>query len=107
MTTTLEYIEDLCSQLDEIGDIRYRKMMGEYIVYINNKPIITVCDNIPYVKKLDCITEQMQSAETGAPYEGAKEHYILDFSDPDFCKTILEIIEANTPLPKKKSAKQK
>ena len=105
MATTSEYIEDLCKQLNNIGEIRYRKMFGEYIVYINDKPIITVCDNTPYIKKLNCIAEQMQFAETVAPYKGAKEHYILDFSEPDFCRTILEVLEANTPLPKQKISK--
>lgn len=107
MATSVEYIEELYDKLQSIGEVRYRKMFGEYIVYINDKPIITVCDNTPYIKKLDCIAIQMESAETGAPYEGAKEHYILDTSDPEFYIPILEIIEANTPLPKKKPRKQK
>lgn len=107
MATSVEYIENLCALLQGIGEIRYRKMFGEYLVYLNDKPVLTVCDNTPYVKKLDCIAEQMQSAETGYPYAGAKEHYILDFGNPEFCKSILLAVEAVTPLPKRKSPKQK
>ena len=103
MATSSEYVEELCNQLASVGDVRCRKMFGEYIIYINDKPILTVCDNTPYIKKLDCIAEQMQSAETGYPYNGAKEHYILDFSDPEFCRSILTLVEAHTPLPKKRS----
>lgn len=107
MATSVECIEELYDKLQGMGEVHYRKMFGEYVVYVNDKPVITVCDNIPYVKKLDCIAEQMQFAETGAPYEGAKEHYILEISDPEFYIPILKIIEANTPLPKKKPQKQK
>jgi hypothetical protein len=58
-------------------------MFGEYMVYVNDKPILLVCDNTVYVKKLDCLAEIMPGAETGFPYSGAKEHYLLDIEDPD------------------------
>ena len=35
------------------------------------------CDNIAYVKKLPCVDVLMKNAETGCPYNGAKEAYIL------------------------------
>ena len=54
MATTNEYIEYVCEQIKDIGEVRYKKMFGEYMVYINDKPVITVCDNTPFVKKLDC-----------------------------------------------------
>ena len=38
-------------------------------------------------KKLDCIEEMMKDAETGCPYKGAKEHYILDIDNSEFCKS--------------------
>lgn len=100
MATTNEYIEYVCEQIKDIGEVRYKKMFGEYIVYINDKPVITVCNNIPFVKKLDCIADKMKDAETGFPYESAKEHYILDIDNIEFCKEILREVEKVTPLPK-------
>ena len=108
MATSIEYIEFVCGQIKEIGEIRYRKMFGEYTVYINDKPIILVCDNTPFVKKLDVIEDKMKSAEVGIPYEGAKEQYILDVEDQPLVKDVLTILEQVTPLPKpKKKAKSK
>lgn len=100
MATTKEYVEYVCQQLDGVGDIRYKKMFGEFMVYVNNKPVIIVCNNSAFVKKLDCIEQMMKSAQTGYPYKGAKEHYILDIDNSDFCKEIISKIEEVTPIPK-------
>lgn len=105
MATTNEYIEYVCEQIRGIGEIRYQKMFGEFMVYINHKPIIIVCDNVPFVKKLDVIEENMKHAQTGYPYKGAKEHYVLDIDDIELCKTVLTQIQKVTPLPKPKKKK--
>lgn len=102
MATTNEYIEYVCEQIKGIGEVRYKKMFGEFMVYINDKPVMTVCDNTPFVKKLDCIAEKMKDAETGYPYKGAKEHYVLNIDNAEFCKEILSEVEKVTPLPKQK-----
>lgn len=100
MATTVEYIEYVCEQTSGIGDIRYKKMFGEYMVYVNDKPVIIVCDNTTFVKKLPCIEEKMKEAQTGYPYEGAKEHYVLDIDNAEFCKSVIIEVEKVTPLPK-------
>lgn len=105
MATTQEYIEYVCEQISGVGDIRYRKMFGEYMVYLNDKPVVIVCDNIAYVKKLPCIVDKMRNAECGHPYEGAKEHYILDIDNSDFCREIIKAVEEVTPLPKSRKKK--
>ena len=102
MATTINFINYVCEQLKGVGVIRYRKMFGEYMVYVNDKPIIIVCDNTVYVKKLDCISKKMNNADVGYPYKGAKEHYVLNIDDSKFSKNIVETLLLVTPLPKKK-----
>ena len=102
MPTSEEYIEFVCEQILDVGIIRYKKMFGEYMIYVNDKPVLLVCDSTVYVKKLDCIDELMREADRGFPYKGAKEHYVLDVEDTDFCKEIVEILEKVTPIPKPK-----
>jgi hypothetical protein len=48
----------------------------------------------------------MARAEKGFPYEGAKEHYILDIDDGDFSRKIAGMLEAVTAVPKKMSKKK-
>ena len=43
MATSKEYIEFVCEQLDGIENVTYRKMFGEYMVYVNAKPLLIVC----------------------------------------------------------------
>ena len=105
MATTQEYIEYVCEQIEGFENVRYRKMFGEYMIYVNEKPILLVCDNTVFVKKLDEIADLMKNNECGIPYKGAKEHYVLDMDEKDLCQEVLEILERITPLPKKKSKK--
>ena len=107
MATTADFIEYVCEQIRGVGLVRSRKMFGEYMVYVNDKPILLVCDNIVYVKMLDCIAAQMENADKGFPYTGAKEHYILDIDDAEFAKEIVRILEPVTAIPKPKKKKIK
>lgn len=106
MATTQDYIEFVCDQVRGDWDIRYKKMFGEYMVYINEKPVLLVCDNTVFVKQLPAIEELMAEAEKGAPYEGAKEHHILDVEDRDLAKEVITALEAVTPLPKPRKKKK-
>ena len=81
-------------------------MFGEYVVYVNDKPVLLVCDNTVYVKKLTEIEELMSGAECGVPYDGAKEHYILDIENRELTEKVVEVLEQVTPVPKKKPKKK-
>lgn len=105
MATSEDFIRFVCEQLSGAGNISYKKMFGEYMVYLEGKPVCIVCDNVAFVKKLDCIQERMKNAGVGFPYNGAKEHYILDIDNADFSREIIAEIEKATPLPKKKKKK--
>ena len=105
MATTVDFIEYVCEQITGSGDIRYKKMFGEYMVYVNDKPILLVCDNTVYVKQLDCIAQKMEAADKGFPYNGSKEHYILDIENSEFSKEIISVLEPVTPIPKPKKKK--
>ena len=45
-------------------------------------------------------TAMMLSAERGFPYEGAKEHYILDVSRSDFAVKVVKVLAEVLPFPK-------
>ena len=102
MACTPEFIEFVCDSLAPLGEVRSRKMMGDYVIYLNEKCVITACDNMAYVKKLPCIADLMTDAECGYPYEGAKEAYILDFTDRHKVSKVIEILWDKLPFPKSK-----
>ena len=102
MATSEAYIQYVCDQAAGAGALRYRKMFGEYMVYVNEKPLLTVCDDMVYVKRLPELAEELADAQTGAPYEGAKEHYILDIDDTALTTQVITVLEPITPVPKKR-----
>ena len=100
MACNIDFIEFLCTKLAPLGEVSHRKMMGDYLIYVNGKCVITACDNIAYVKKLPCIAAMMDDAETGSPYPGAKEAYILDVSDGRKVLNVIRILWDELPFPK-------
>lgn len=102
MACTSEFIESICDALAPLGEVRSRKMMGDNVIYVNEKCVITACDNIAYVKKLPCIADLMADAECGFPYQGAKEAYILDFADTRKALKVIETLWNDLPFPKSK-----
>jgi len=102
MATTVDFIEYVCLQIDGAGNIKYKKMFGEFLVYVDERPALLVCDNTVYVKVTPFLDGVLDNAEKGCPYDGAKEHYILDIEDGEKAKTVTELIAKNAPLSKKK-----
>jgi len=106
MATTVDFIEYVCSQIEGVGAVRHKKMFGEYMVYVNDKPILLVCDNTVFVKILPCLDGLMDSAERDHPYKGAKEHYILDIDNRDLALAAIQVLEPFIPVPKPKKKKE-
>lgn len=105
MASSLDFVQYACDQIRGTGVIRYRKMFGEYMVYVNDKPILLICDDTVYVKPHDCIRDLMSNADKGAPYQGAKEHYILDIDNSARSREIVTLLEQVTPVPKPRKKK--
>ena len=105
MATTQDFVEFVCEQIHGTGTVRYRKMFGEYMVYVNDKPILLAADNMAYVKKLSCNESLLSAAEVGCPYTGAKEHYILDIENGALAREVVAAMEPVVPIPKKRKKK--
>ncbi len=105
MASSVDFIEFVADQIRDTGIIHYKKMFGEYMVYVNDKPLLLVCDDTVFVKKIDALSEIMQEADSGFPYKGAKEHYILDIENVELSKVVISIIEPLKEVPKPKKKK--
>ncbi|MDR0849154.1 MAG: hypothetical protein LBN10_09000 [Propionibacteriaceae bacterium] len=106
MATTPDFIEYVLDQARGPWALRYKKMFGEYMVYANDKPILLVCDNTVFVKMLPEIEALMGDSETGFPYEGAREHWVLNIDNSEFSADVIAVLEPITPLPKPRKPKR-
>ncbi len=102
MASSLDFAEYVMEQLNGAGTLRYRKMFGEYCIYVNDKPIVLVCDDRVFVKIIPELADIMIGAERGFPYEGAKERYLLDIDDRDLTLEVIRTLDKVTPKPKKR-----
>ena len=105
MASSPEFVAYICEQLDGLGAVRSRKMFGDYMVYLNDKPVIIICDGRAMVKMLPCLADLLAGRPTQPPYEGAKDHYLLDPDDRDALREAARMAEKVTPLPKKRTKK--
>lgn len=102
MPSTVETIEFICDQITDLGEVRYKKMFGEYMAYLNDKPIFLVCNDTLFVK-INAVTTALMGADSskGFPYNGAKEHYIIeDIDNRVFMQKLAIELEKITPVPK-------
>ena len=106
MATSKEYMEYVCEQLRDIDGVTYKKMFGEYMVYVHEKAVLLVCDNTVLVKEVPELAELMRDAPEGYPYDGAKLHYLLDIEDRELTSRVIATLEPITPLPRRRKKTQ-
>ncbi len=102
MSSSKEYLNYILEQLSEAGDISYRAMMGEYILYYRGKIIGGIYDDRFLVKPVEAARRMMPDAQQEMPYEGAKEMLLVDeVEDKAFLKALLEAMYEELPERKK------
>jgi TfoX/Sxy family transcriptional regulator of competence genes len=106
MASDIDFLNFVIDQIKNVGIITHKKMFGEYLVYVNQKPVVLICDDTVYVKILNCVKPYLENAERGFPYNGAKEHYIIDVENSELLSIIVKEIEKVTSIPKKNKNKK-
>lgn len=88
MATTKEYKDFILEQLDLLDNITCKPMMGEYLLYYNNKLFGGIYDDRLLVKIVDGNKKYNMSKDI--PYEKAKPMYLVD--EVDNKETLKEIV---------------
>ena len=103
MASGKDYLDFVLEQLSGLEEITYRTMMGEYILYYRGKVFGGIYDDRFLVKPVPAAVRLMPDAVRETPYEGAKEMILVDrLEDRDFLRELLEAMDPELPLPKKK-----
>ena len=67
VASSKEYIQFACDQVLAFGAVRAQQMFGDYMIYLNERPIILICDDVPFVKKLPELAPYLADAPCGIP----------------------------------------
>ena len=105
MATSKDYLEYITGQLDGL-DVRFRPMMGEYLVYYRDRLIGGLYDSALAVKDVPAARALMPDVAPEPPYEGTKGAlFVQRVEDPAFLAELFEAMYPELPAPKPKKAK--
>jgi TfoX/Sxy family transcriptional regulator of competence genes len=105
MSTDISFVEFIVDQLEEAGEITYRKMFGEFALYCNGKVVALICNEQLYVKPTDAgrtfIGEDV--VET-PPYRGATLYFLIEdnIESRDWLSELIRLTYKELPEPKAK-----
>ena len=100
MASTKEYLTYILEQLSGLDDVRYRAMMGEYILYYRGKVVGGVYDNRLLLKPMPSARALLPDAPMELPYEGAKAMLLADADDRVLLASVLTAMVDELPAPK-------
>ena len=100
MPSSKQYLDFILGQLMPLDAIKYRQMMGEYIIYCHRKIIGGIYDDRFLVKPTPSAKRMMPDAPLEQPYPGAKEMLLVDnVDDPEFLHELIAAMFDELPPP--------
>ena len=99
MASSKDYLEFTLDCLSDVGDITFRQMMGEYILYYKGRIFGGIYDNRFLVKPLKAALNMIDNPIYQAPYPGGKDMILIeDMENKEF---LCDLINAMYPELKK------
>ncbi|WP_217474748.1 TfoX/Sxy family protein [Stutzerimonas stutzeri] len=99
MASDKDFMDYVAEQIGLGSRLTYRKMFGEYALYLDGKVVAFVCDNSLFIKPSQAATALAPELPLGPPYPGAKDYPVADelLDDPDALRRL--VIETASALP--------
>jgi TfoX/Sxy family transcriptional regulator of competence genes len=104
MASDGDFVKYVVEQIEDAGVITYRKMFGEYAIYVDSKVIALVCDNQVFVKPTEEGRSFIANPKEAPPYPGARPHFLIEggFEDREWFSELIRRTADALPLPKPK-----
>jgi TfoX/Sxy family transcriptional regulator of competence genes len=108
MASTQDFVEYIVDQAG-ITSLTFKKMFGEYALYVDGKVVAFVCDNTLFVKPLPENEALCAPLEKGPAYPGSKNYHIVDedhLEKREWLRGVLQHTADVQPMPKPKIKKK-
>lgn len=104
MATSEDFFEYVSEQLAPVGEVSFRRMMGEYCVYYRGKTVGLICDNQLFLKPVPSVLSLFPDAQRGFPYEGSKTLMVIidDFENTELMLQTFDALYREVPEAKRK-----
>ena len=105
MATDQGFVEYIQSQSGFGHHLAFKKMFGEYALYLHGKVVAFACDNQLYLKPTEEGRALLGQVSEHSPYPGAKLYFRIDeqIEDHQLLRKVLETTAQALPLPKPKA----
>lgn len=109
MATHQSFVEYIAEQSQLAGSLTFKRMFGEYALYLGGKVVAFACDNSLFIKASAETAALTASLPQRPPYPGAKDYPVADelLDEPEQLRALLLATERAMPAPKVKAAKPK
>ena len=103
MSSCDERLDKVLKMLEPLGDISYKQMMGEYILYLDGTQFGGINDDRFMLKVTPSVDGSLPDAPREPPYPGAKDMVVVDDVDAGL---LLDLIPRMcSELPRKKACR--
>lgn len=108
MATDLSFVEYVTEQSGLEDRMTFKRMFGEYGIYIDGKVVAFACDNSLFVKAADATAALTAPLPRRPPYPGAKPYPVADelLDDSDQLRALLVATASAMPEPGPKKPKR-
>lgn len=109
MASDQSFVDYVVDQISDAGEIKARKMFGEYGVFSDGKIFGLICDNNLFIKQTEAGREFIKDIKEAPPYPGAKLQFLIEekIEDGEWLSELIRRTLAELPEPKPKKKKRK
>lgn len=107
MSTDISFVEFIVDQLEDAGEITYRKMFGEYALYCNGKVVALICDEQLFVKPTEAGRAFIGDVIEAPPYTGASMYFLIEdrIESREWLSELITLTYKELPEPKARKHK--
>jgi TfoX/Sxy family transcriptional regulator of competence genes len=100
-----ETVQFICDQAGLGARLTFRKMFGEYALYLDGKVVALVCDDQLFLKPTPAGSAVLGPVPEAPPYPGSKPFLLLsaELDNPERLRAALEATASALPAPKPRS----
>lgn len=104
MATDQDFADYVAEQAGFGDRLTFKKMFGEYAIYLDGKVVAFACDNSLFIKPSQAAVSLAPDLPQRPPYPGAKDYPVADelLDDADALHRLILETAALMPVPKPK-----
>jgi len=109
MASDQQFVDFVLEQIQNAGEITYKKMFGEYGIYADGKIFALICDNKLFIKPTAGGRKFIGQVVEAPPYPGAKPSFLIEdkIEDRRWLSELVRISLKELPMPRPKKKKER